>query len=300
MPTADNFPLTPLRYWYGSLIAERTMNADASARMKRALESVAEQVTQDVPDSASDVPVLDPFVLAQRQLSSVSSEAQKLAVIVELRATNPFHPHVIQYTDAAAIGALRKIAWSCDVPLYDFEVVDRFWKEANKAFEQKNPWLWVRRAAGVALLAALTAVVVVTAGAAAPAVTTLLATLGGGAIATGGFGMVGGVVVLLMGGATSGALLTMTNTLLTQMGPEGLRAELVKLEVTQRLWWREGTLGVLKRGEVVTQQKQLRTNIKTLWLKEEKISDPKSEPIQSWQKMHELVEKSIARFESLP
>nr|RIY15115.1 hypothetical protein D3W47_04220 [Deinococcus sp. RM] len=276
------------------------MNGETSARMRRALESVAEQITRDMPDTPGDTSGLAPIALAQTQLSSLTSEAQKIAVIVELRASNPFHPHVIQYTDAAAIGALKKIAWSCDVPLYDLEVLDRFWKEANKAFEQKNPWLWVRRAAGVALLAALAAMVVVTAGAAAPVVTALLATLGGGAVAAGGFGMVGGVVVLLMGSATSGALLAMTTTLLTQMGPEGLRAELIKLEVTQRLWWREGMSGVLKRGEVITQQKQLRNNIKTLWLKEEKISDPRSEPIQSWQKMHELVEKSIARFESLP
>lgn len=300
MSTADNLPLSPLRYWYGSLIAERTMNGETSARMRRALESVADQITRDMPDTPGETSGLAPIALAQTQVSSLTSEAQKIAVMVELRASNPFHPHVIQYADTAAIAALKKIAWSCDVPLYDLELLDRYWKEANKAFEEKKPWMWARRIAGVALLAAVAAFVVATAGVAAPIMTALLATLGGGTIAAGGFGMLGGVVVLLMGSATSGALLAMTGTILAQLGPEGLRAELIKLEVTQRLWWREGMSGVLKRGEVITQQKQLRNNIKTLWLKEEKISDPKSEPIQSWQKMHELVEKSIARFESLP
>lgn len=298
MPTADNFPLTPLRYWYGSLIAEHTSDPEVKARMRLALETVKEQAIQDLQDSATNAPVMDLQVLAQRQLLAAPSDAQKITVMVELRSMNPFHPHSIRFTDKAILKALERIADEGKVPLDSVAVLEQFWKEASKGFEHKDSWLWVRRMAGAALVAAVTVFVVATAGVAAPVMTALLAVLGGGTVAGGGFGMLGGVVVLLMGSATGGALLAMTVKLLQQLGPEGLRAELVKLEVTQRLWWREGISGVPKRSEVIQQQKQLREHIKALLLKEEKISDKKSAAIESWKLMHALVEKSIKRFEA--
>lgn len=303
MATADNFPLTPLRYWCGSLIAINTTNLDIRARMKVALETVEEQATQDLEDSLKNAPKMDLKDLARSQVSNIQSDAQKIAVMVELRASNPFYPHVIKFTDEAAMKSLGTIAEKCSVPLSDLTVLNRFWKEASTGFAAKNTWLWPRRIAGGAILAVMAVLVVGTAGVAAPsasAITALLAALGGGSVASGGFGMVGGMVVLLLGGTASGVLLSMQGRLLYQLGPDGLRAELIKLEVTQRLWWREGMSGVPNRAAVIRQQEQLQETIKGFLEKEEKISDPKSESVESWKKMYDLITKSVERFNSLP
>lgn len=304
MTTTDNFPLTPLRYWYGTLIAANTMDVEIRARMKLALKTVVEQATQDIEESAKDAPKMDLEALAHSQVSNIQSDAQKIALMVELRASNPFHPHVIKFTDEAALKSLGTIAEACGVPLSDLTVLNKFWKEASAAFTAKSPWLWpMRIAGGVIFTTLIGALIVGTAGIgglAAPTITALLATLGGGSIATGGFGMVGGIAVLLLGGTTSGVLLSTQRRLLSQLGPDGLRAELVKLEVTQRLWWREGMSGVPNRAAVIKQQQQLQKTIKGFLDKELKISDPKSEPVESWKKMHDLVTKSIERFNNLP
>ncbi|QLG10892.1 hypothetical protein HLB42_09000 [Deinococcus sp. D7000] len=302
MTTTDNFPLTPLRHWYGSLIAARTADPEVRARMKLALKTVEEQATQDLADSSKDTPKMDLEALARSQVSNIQSDAQKIALIIELRASNPFHPHVIKFTDEVAMLSFYAIAEKCSLSLTmnDLNELNKFWRETNNGFAPKNPWLWPRRIAGGAILAVMAALVIGTAGAAAPAVTGLLAALGGGTVAAGGFGMVGGVMLLVLGGTTSGLLMSAQGRLLAQLGPDGLRAELIKLEVTQRLWWRKGMADVPNRAAVIKQQQQLQKTIKGFLDKEQKISDPKSEPVESWKKMHDLVTKSIERFNILP
>lgn len=59
MTTADNFPLTPLLYWYGTMITANTANSEIRPRMKVALKTVEEQATQDVEESAKDAAKMD-------------------------------------------------------------------------------------------------------------------------------------------------------------------------------------------------------------------------------------------------
>lgn len=290
------FPLIALRYWCASLISRHVSSDSKRARMIMALKTIEKEADDEIPGSGK----LDLAELAHNQLKGEENDAQKIAILVELRAVHCFHPHLIEYKDEAVQFALTKIAHNCEVPLENVDKLEKFYKEAVKGFSPGNGGVWFRRAAGAALMAAVAAFVVATAGAGAPAVTALLAALGGGSVAAGGFGMVGGVVVLVMGSATGSVLLSMTGKLLTQLGPEGLRAELIKLEVTQRLWWYEGVSGVPSRREVLERQRQLLGNIKELWETEKKISDKNSAPVKSWQKMHELVELSIKRFDTLP
>lgn len=292
----ETIAMTALRVWYGSLILQRTEDDEVKNRMQKALLEVRKSISEEDEIKTEE----DLIEIAKKQIISNSSDAQRIAILVELRTLNPFAPHVIKFSEESCLKALDAISTLSSAPLDDVKVLDRYLKEAVKAFAPRTTGLWIRRATGAALVAAVGTFVVATGGAAAPVMTGLLALLGGGSIASGGLGMVGGVIVLVVSTATGSALITMSGKILTQLGPDGLREELIKLEVTQRLCWREGLPDVPKRSEIARQQKKLRNNIKDLWMKEEKISDPKSEPIQSWQKMHELVEKSIARFESLP
>lgn len=296
-PPASSLP--QLRYWFATLIRDHTKDVDRRTRMTWALARIKDQLLQDV--SEDDLPRLageDPVAFAQQACQGLGQSSQGVAVLVELRSVHAFHPHVIQYDDETSLAALKAIARQASIPC-NVETLNQLWREAARAFQSSDRTFWVKRLAGGAIVAGLLVSVLATAGATAPAIAATLATLGGGSVAVGGFGMVGGMAMLLLGGMTGGSLLSHTSQVLQRLGVEGLRAELIKLEVTQRLWWRQGVKGVPTRARVIEQQEQVLKNVERLLRKEQDISDRKTGPIKELTEMMELCQLSLQRFRDL-
>lgn len=285
-----------VRYLYVSLIYKEISDPEIRPRILNFLRELRLDVLKELEDlkeefnSESD---LGRFIADRIRLQL--NKAQKIAIIVELRSSNPFQPHQIKIDPEKTVSALARFASEIRCGLSGRSLESDF-KEAQKAFSASGNSTWFTKLAGAAMLGALLIPVVMTAGAAAPAITGLLALLGGGSIAAGGLGMVGGMVVLLVGGASGGAMLSQQKQLLRQLGVEGLRYELIKLEVTQRTFWRLNLEDAPSRRSIIDQQNNLLSSLKDLLEKEKSISDPNSQPIKDIISMIVLVEKSIERF----
>ena len=90
-----------------------------------------------------------------------------------------------------------------------------------------------------------------------------------------------------------------TSQVLRHIGAEGLRLELSKFEVTQKLWWGDAapgprTPGAWRRVTVIREQKQLLE----LFAREASISDANSAPIKELIEMVRLCGVSVERLET--
>jgi hypothetical protein len=201
---------------------------------KRVAEAVGgDPVLHDLP--------LRPEDLLER-LDPSGSRADRLTLIVELAFTDPFAPYELQWRRWDFEVALKEVARTIGLTNADVHTVIATSGEARRAHRRLN-WtkiaLWgsgglVAGALGGWLAApALAAWLGTAAGLSGAAATAHgLALLGGGSLATGGLGAAGGMWIVAGAGAGLGLLSGGGAPLLTEMGAQAARAELLKLEVT--------------------------------------------------------------------
>lgn len=258
--------------YVGGRLFDEEQDPERSDKMLRALDAQLEQYQTLYNDPEAplgpDLDIDGDMEISRDELLDCLGEdwdpRQAAILLVDLLFTRPFSPNYLEFDDEVRLNALVEISTRIGNPVFvlggelvegldDEDIAQEIlWRltylesSARKAHRKIN---WKRialiTAGGIALGA-------VTAGAAAPLIAGAigaaaglagaaalahgLAVLGFGSLAAGGLGMAGGLWIVTgvgaaVGGAAGGSSVSAAE-LLTAMGPNAAREEIVRLQVT--------------------------------------------------------------------